>query len=299
MKIYQCLDCQFFTTSTDTIVEHRSICKTENQDIPDRILQPVTMVPTIGIALFSTVDPTESIVISTNKDQSDIAANSTSNSINAATSVTSGLASSMDLLPQNFTPVDCSSMFTISESGLKEYRCPNCPHVTNRAHALSKHINSMHTKAVWFHCEYCQYRCTDKSSLRRHIRNVHGHGGSMNKLTCKQCGYHCSSEYNLQRHHLKHESDILQCPFCSYSSKDRSNFRKHLFIHNQTEYSCKFCKYSCYSPYQLKLHLKNKHQSVGIDDVDCRSETPLDMLVDEISKCLNDADHNLIGNIVE
>lgn len=136
---------------------------------------------------------------------------------------------------------DSLEMFVISsyvENELKEYQCPHCPHATNRAHALSKHINSMHTKAVWFHCDYCQYRSTDRSCLRRHVKNLHIQKGSLAGLSCDQCVYQCSTEEGLRRHRLNHESAVLQCPFCSYSSKDRSNFRKHLFIHNQAEYHC-------------------------------------------------------------
>lgn len=197
---------------------------------------------------------------------------------------------------QFLTPSDCAAMFTLTDKGVKEYKCPHCPHVTHRAHALSKHINSMHTKAVWFHCDYCQYRSTDKSCLKRHIKSLHVQRESITHLICEQCGYQCRSEYTHQRHLLKHESGVLQCPFCSYLSKDRSNFRKHLFVHNQTEYSCRFCKYACSSPYQLKLHLKNKHNSAGIDDVDCRSEIALDMLVDEINASINRNGKSLIGN---
>lgn len=279
VQIYQCLSCQFFTTSTTVIVEHQRDCSSKNNDVP------VSMISTSSVSLcnnLSAILP-ESTEICTNASVS--STNSQINSINLP-------RTSAQLL----TPTDCAAMFTISENGVKTYTCPHCPHATNRAHALSKHINSMHTKAVWFHCDYCQYRSTDRSCLRRHIRNLHVQKGLVSHLTCDQCGYQCSSEHNLQRHLLKHESGVLQCPFCSYSSKDRSNFRKHLFVHNQTEYSCRFCKYACYSPYQLKLHLKNKHNSAGIDDVDCRSETPLDMLVDEISVSINRTGSSFVGN---
>lgn len=297
IQVYQCPNCQFFTNSTATIVEHQSFCKTK-----DMICSlPIDVIPTTSSGLYA--NATQSVGEFPNSPEIfGILSPSTdtiAKKIHLIFPSNIAQANSTVYQPRFLSPSDCFAMCSTSENGAKEFKCPHCPHVTNRAHALSKHINSMHTKAVWFHCDHCQYRSTDKSSLRRHVRNLHLHKGSQDRFSCDQCAFQCSSEHIMRRHRLKHESAILQCPFCSYCSKDRSNFRKHLFVHNQAEYRCKFCKYTCFSPYQLKLHLKNKHKSSGIDDVDCRSDIPLDMLVDEISKTVKDSGQIVLEKVME
>ncbi|KAJ8939749.1 hypothetical protein NQ314_011035 [Rhamnusium bicolor] len=177
-------------------------------------------------------------------------------------------------------------------------KCPHCPHVTNRQYALNKHINTMHTKAIWYSCDLCNYRSTDSSCLRRHKRNVHPEVTG-NELCCHLCAYRCMTEYHLKKHLLKHdENTILQCQFCSYSTKDRSNFRKHIFIHNPKAQDCEFCDYKCVSPYQMKVHLKKYHHGVGMEDIDCRSEVSISEVVDDITAAINET-QTYIGHQAE
>ncbi|XP_074040384.1 uncharacterized protein isoform X2 [Leptinotarsa decemlineata] len=176
-------------------------------------------------------------------------------------------------------------------------RCPHCPHVTNRSYALSKHINTMHTKAVWFLCEYCTYRSTDKSCLRRHMRKNHTEHSSV-ECVCKVCGHVCSNQYNLSKHITKHEmSPPLNCEFCSYSSKDRSNFRKHIFTHSIKELDCEFCSYHNVSPYQMRVHLKKFHDGVGIEDIDCQSDRPVSEIINDIKAAMEE--HQVSDDIIE
>lgn len=168
------------------------------------------------------------------------------------------------------------------------HKCPHCPHITNRGYALSKHINTMHTKAVWFLCEFCTYRSTDKACLRRHVRKNHEPNNSNDRprsFTCNICDVVITSEYNFNRHMLKHEETVLStfnCEFCSYQCKDRSNYRKHVFTHSPKLLQCPSCSYSNVSPYPLKSHIKKNHESVGIEVVDCKSDITVYELVKEI-----------------
>lgn len=168
-------------------------------------------------------------------------------------------------------------------------KCPHCPHITNRTSALNQHINTMHTKAIWYNCDKCSYKSTDRSCLRRHVRRVHLQKAEHQDLSCKQCDYTCPNEHNMRKHLSKHQITSLQCRFCSYATKDRSNFRKHIFIHNPRPTNCDFCDYKCGSPYQMRAHLKKVHNGVGIEDVSCRSDQPLMELVEDISEAIKEA----------
>ncbi|CAH1118310.1 unnamed protein product [Phaedon cochleariae] len=195
---------------------------------------------------------------------------------------------------------NCSCMYlTTSEALFIEHKkkcrnrsnnllkCPHCLHVTNRPYALSKHINTMHTKAVWFVCEYCTYRSTAKECLRRHIRKNHSDNVDISAdHACQICGQKCTSEFNLSKHMLKHAATLLSCVFCSYTSKDRSNFRKHIFTHNTKPLVCHVCGYTNVSPYQMRIHLKQRHGGVGVEMVDCRSDRPVSEIINDIKVSL-------------
>ncbi|XP_057658558.1 zinc finger Y-chromosomal protein 1-like [Diorhabda carinulata] len=210
-----------------------------------------------------------------------------------------------ETIPNQITKIyNCSCMYLTTSVSLFEehkrkcktgkmtskhvHKCPHCPHITNRGYALSKHINTMHTRAVWFVCEFCTYRSTDKACLRRHIRKNHEQGNSNNRprsFTCNICDMVISSEYNFNRHMLKHEETVLStfnCEFCSYQCKDRSNYRKHVFTHSPKLLQCPSCSYSNVSPYPLKSHIKKNHDSVGIEVADCKSDITVYELVKEI-----------------
>ncbi|CAG9861712.1 unnamed protein product [Phyllotreta striolata] len=201
---------------------------------------------------------------------------------------------------------NCSCMYlTTSETLFTEHkskcrhnklhlRCPHCPHITNKSYALSKHINTMHTKAIWYHCETCSYRSTDKSSLRRHVRKNHEAHPDKERDNLYQCGICAAiiaSKPNFNRHMVKHEETALSydCEFCSYNTKDRSNFRKHVFTHSPVALQCPSCPYSNVSPYQLRTHIKKFHDGAGLEAADCRSEIPIAEIVRGFKEMLNDA----------
>ncbi|XP_072383248.1 uncharacterized protein [Diabrotica undecimpunctata] len=184
----------------------------------------------------------------------------------------------------------------MSKIGSKQmFKCPHCTHVTNRPYAINKHINTMHTKSVWFMCETCNYKSTDKSCLRRHVRKNHENPDPIKQYPCHICDMVITNKYNFRRHLLKHDEAIsYDCEFCSYNCKDKSNFRKHLFTHSPKLLPCSFCAYNHVSPYQLRNHLKKHHEGVGMDKVDVKSDMAIVELVEEIRTLINSVDNYLI-----
>lgn len=209
--------------------------------------------------------------------------------------------------PKNITKIfNCACMYlTTSETLYQQHKerckrakknvvkCPHCPHITNRTYALNKHINTMHTKSVWFHCEFCTYRSTDKSCLRRHVRKNHEEKPDVEsgkQFCCNICNMAVATEHNLNRHMMKHEETInanYKCDFCSYNSKDRSNYRKHIFTHSPIQLQCPNCHYMNVSPYQLRTHIKRFHDGAGIETADCKSETPIIEIVNDIKEMIS------------
>uniref|UniRef100_A0A6P7F8L6 B-cell lymphoma 6 protein homolog n=1 Tax=Diabrotica virgifera virgifera TaxID=50390 RepID=A0A6P7F8L6_DIAVI len=184
----------------------------------------------------------------------------------------------------------------MSKIGSKQtYKCPHCTHVTNRPYAINKHINTMHTKSVWFMCESCSYKSTDKSCLRRHVRKNHEDPDPTKQYPCHLCDMVMTNKYNFKRHLLKHDEALsYDCEFCSYNCKDKSNFRKHLFTHSPKLLPCSLCAYNHVSPYQLRSHLKKHHEGVGVDKVDIKNDISIIELVDEIRTAINSIDNYII-----
>lgn len=175
-----------------------------------------------------------------------------------------------------------------------EHKCPHCPYVTTRRYVLTQHINSQHTKEIWYQCLDCDYKCTDKSYLKKHSK-IHVEGSELEEKVCEYCDFRTLSEYNYRKHLSKHDIQVLQCEFCSYSTNDRTNFRRHLFTHNPVPSDCDFCDYKSVSPYHMRNHLKKYHNGVGVEDLDLRKDQPIMELVDQIRAAVKDANQISLG----
>lgn len=136
-----------------------------------------------------------------------------------------------------------------------------------------------------YYCEYCDYKTAIKGCYRRHVRTLHPESDILGDVVCSICNFRTLTEHNLKKHMIKHEPDyesVYRCPLCSYETEDRSNYRRHIFIHNPDTMQCEFCDYKNGSPYGIKNHIKKYHNSVGLEDVDCRTDTPIEEVLKDI-----------------
>ena len=74
-------------------------------------------------------------------------------------------------------------------------------------------------------CNFCDFACTLKNNLKRHVRDIHS-GEKPNK--CNQCSYSCTEALTLRDHMRKHTGEK---PFMCKSCGSSFTFLKSLSFH--------------------------------------------------------------------
>ena len=71
-------------------------------------------------------------------------------------------------------------------------------------------------------CDQCEYKASQKSNLKAHIKRKHEHKGIV--FPCEKCGLKASSKNALRDHKAyKHEGQTFRCEECDYKSTTKSN----------------------------------------------------------------------------
>ncbi|KAG8239778.1 hypothetical protein J437_LFUL019406 [Ladona fulva] len=102
-------------------------------------------------------------------------------------------------------------------------------HTTNRPINCDKYVCSSSNRPTFslqnykeidektFKCTYCEYRTSDRSSLRWHI---HSHTGEK-PYKCAYCEYRSSNKSHLKAHTFKHTGEKpFNCSYCEFSASD-------------------------------------------------------------------------------
>ena len=114
-----------------------------------------------------------------------------------------------------------------------------------------------------FVCPRCENEFTQKSNLRKHIRDVH----DKKRHKCDQCEKDFASRSGLRNHKLtKHEGKKIkrnqkQCPHCNKSFNSGSHYNSHLLKHQSLKpFLCPFCSsYAAKQLAHLKTHIDSLH----------------------------------------
>ena len=65
--------------------------------------------------------------------------------------------------------------------GKKKHECPICDYSCSKKGSLGKHIQSVHKRKKPHKCSICDYSFSRKGTLRQHIQSVHeGHTRNSN-----------------------------------------------------------------------------------------------------------------------
>lgn len=110
-------------------------------------------------------------------------------------------------------------------------KCKNCEKYFGTLHSLRIHKLTCGKKPVdkKFPCtiDTCKAMFTNKRSIKRHLRQVHGKDNY--KYKCDVCGYKCDQKNTLNNHKMKHkdESD-LPCDMCDARFKALSSLQSHM-----------------------------------------------------------------------
>lgn len=114
-------------------------------------------------------------------------------------------------------------------------------------------------------CPQCDYLAKSASDLRRHVRRTHGES---NNLNCPWCG---ALTKDLTRHlsykqcNVPEEERIVKpkykCKYCDKEFIHRGKVRVHIEMVHEVKFKyCDKCDYKTSSIYNLRLHIKRKHE---------------------------------------
>ena len=103
-------------------------------------------------------------------------------------------------------------------------------------------------------CKECDYKCSFKSILTRHMRT---HSGE-NPYACEECDYKSIDKATLMKHIKIHTGEKpYSCPECDYKSSRKSSLKRHMRTHSgEKRYTCEECDYKCIEASKLKIHMR-------------------------------------------
>ena len=83
-----------------------------------------------------------------------------------------------------------------------------------------------------FQCPQCEYKASEKGSLKKHIKSIH----EGQKFPCPHCEYKAAAKRSLPAHIKSiHEGQKFQCPHCELKATFRVNLQRHMLIQSNKE----------------------------------------------------------------
>ena len=106
-------------------------------------------------------------------------------------------------------------------------------------------------------CDKCEYKSTDSSSLKTHVRSIH----ELVKYSCDQCDKKFSSQSALKAHKKSiHEGIKYPCDICNYEAKRQTYLNIHKkSVHQGITYQCRHCDFKDKRQSNLIIHIKSIH----------------------------------------
>ncbi|KAJ8665015.1 hypothetical protein QAD02_006677 [Eretmocerus hayati] len=131
--------------------------------------------------------------------------------------------------------------------------CDNCGKSFDLKYALRKHMRNVHSGTEHF-CKMCGKNFTRKCSLDVHMET---HLDERPSFTCDKCGSVSTSKSSLRKHLRKmHGGTQYPCETCGKSFGHQRSLKIHTKTHTQgsPSYCCKICNKSFYKKILLKNH---------------------------------------------
>ena len=117
------------------------------------------------------------------------------------------------------TNLQMNSQPAIASSPIEE-ELPEHP-LTEIERSLNAHIEAIHDNDnITYSCDQCEYKATQKLSLRTHIKSLH------EDFTCDQCEFKEKRKGQLDDHiESIHENVTYSCNQCEYKVTRKSNLK--------------------------------------------------------------------------
>ena len=143
--------------------------------------------------------------------------------------------------------------------------------------SLKKQTKKVHEgEKEFFHCDHCEQTYCSKTSLRKHVKKIHGEDLKIEKIKaffCEHCGKKVSSKKRLETHiakvHITLKEDSLICDICgkSYGSLQLIEYHKKS-VHGEKKFVCNHCGSAFSHKGHFNKHVRRMHEK-RIKDKKC------------------------------
>ena len=144
----------------------------------------------------------------------------------------------------------------------KRFPCDMCDFRTSQKQSLRQHIIAVHEKLRPYNCPWpgCDYNCSRKQNLDKHVMGVHE---KLRPYHCPVCDAAFSQKVTLNNHvrGVHERMKPFTCPLCEYACAYRGNLNTHVAtVHERRRpHKCDRCGYSCTQRSVLKRHMQAVH----------------------------------------
>jgi hypothetical protein len=145
-----------------------------------------------------------------------------------------------------------------------KFKCDKCDYKCSTKSNLNIHIKQVHDKIKDIKCNLCDYKCSRKYDLNKHIKSVHD---KIKDIKCDLCEFKCSQKVNLDRHIKMVHDKIkdIKCDLCDYKCSTKGNLDQHIkLVHDKIkDWECNLCEFKCSQKGTLDNHIKYHCKPVG------------------------------------
>ena len=144
----------------------------------------------------------------------------------------------------------------------KRFPCDMCDFRTSQKQSLRQHVIAVHEKLRPYNCPWpgCDYNCSRKQNLDKHVMGVHE---KLRPYHCPVCDAAFSQKVTLNNHvrGVHERLKPFTCPLCEYACAYRGNLNTHVAtVHERRRpHKCDRCGYSCTQRSVLKRHMQAVH----------------------------------------
>uniref|UniRef100_A0A4W3I0P4 Zinc finger protein 142 n=1 Tax=Callorhinchus milii TaxID=7868 RepID=A0A4W3I0P4_CALMI len=137
------------------------------------------------------------------------------------------------------------------------FHCDQCDFVCSNKHAFRRHRRRGHPGSEELHCAFCPFLTFNPVEFTDHVGKMHANE-KIHK--CSECSFATAHKRVLNRHFLLHTGEKPhKCEVCDFTCRDVGYLSKHMLTHSDTKnYMCTECGYITKWKHYLTVHMR-KH----------------------------------------
>ncbi|GCC36964.1 hypothetical protein chiPu_0015464 [Chiloscyllium punctatum] len=157
----------------------------------------------------------------------------------------------------------CGSLFG-TEAGMEAHRrthyafhCDQCDFVCSNKHVFRRHKRRGHPGSEELACSFCPFKTFNPVEYNDHVGKMHANE-KIHK--CSECDFATAHKRVLNRHILLHTGEKPhKCELCDFTCRDVGYLSKHMLTHSDDKnYMCTECGYITKWKHYLTVHMR-KH----------------------------------------